>query len=168
MHVERSHAINNKIPLHPSISHCSYYETAFNSCSGAAEVPREAISTTRPQKKRKKGQRKLKVDQPKNLIHSLMIHSTVAVQSEIFMRLGGVWERMATAGSGGLFVKIIKGREKKAHLLGLTAMMESLCCKSAEECTVGHVYVGYKFDARRTYLCIFVDKPTYKALVKVL
>lgn len=50
---------------------------------GVAEVPEEAISTTQP---KKKGQGKLKVPQPQNLIHSAMIHSTVAVQSEIFMR----------------------------------------------------------------------------------
>lgn len=48
-----------------------------------------------------------------------MIHSTVAAQSEMFMRLGGAWERTATAGSGGSFVKIIKGLEKKTHLSGL-------------------------------------------------
>lgn len=71
------------------------------------------------------------------------------------MRLGGAWERMATAGSGGLFAKIIKGLEKKTHLLGLMtrALMESLCRKSADGCSVRHVYVEYKL----VHVCVYTD-----------
>lgn len=129
------------IPLYPT-SFIQIMKQHLLHARGLLRSPRRQFQP----RNQKKGQGKLKVPQPQNLIHSAMIHSTVAVQSEIFMRSGGTWESMATAQSGGLLVKIIKGLEKKCHLLGLMT------------------------PGRKSLLlgCMFVYKPNCKALVTLL
>lgn len=125
MHAERSDAINNKIPSHPSVSpmlfimklHLIHAPRAFGSLRTFLQQPN-------PKKmgKKKKGQRKLKGHQSRNFIHSHMIYfpcSYAGTTPGMFMRWTGTWERMVTTGSGRLFVKIINGLKKGTLLLGL-------------------------------------------------